>query len=187
MKGRCLVWLIFCWMIHFKHLLLRLFAKISIKIYGSLKRWEFSLWVMIIPYLNFLKSNVNRKPIKHGWQEKQTPTLREIKKRWGITVTREDYKKAIHQAVIESKGIDAYTGKKLKWVLIGKYDNDQSKNGGSDYKKKFGELPTGDHVSGKGERIKFKICSWKVNDAKNGLNYKEFVKLCKEVIAFSEE
>jgi len=135
----------------------------------------------------FLKKQCEPEAYKTRLTRKMNTHLRRDNKRWGITATREDYKKAIHQAVIESKGMDAYTGKKLKWDLIRKYNNDESKEGKSEYKKKLGELPTVDHVRLKGEKLKFKICSWKVNDAKNDLNYKEFVKLCREVIEFAEK
>jgi hypothetical protein len=135
----------------------------------------------------FLKKQCEPETYKTWLTRKANTHIKRDNKRWEISATREDYKKAIHQAVIESKGMDAYTGKKLKWDLICKYNNDESKEGKSEYKKKFGELPTVDHVSLKGEKLKFKICSWKVNDAKNDLNYKEFVKLCSEIVDFANQ
>ena len=135
----------------------------------------------------FLKKHCEPEVYKTWLTIKANAHLKRDKKRWEITGTREEYKQAIQKAVIESKGFDAYTGKKLKWDLIGKYDNDESKSGRSEYKKKFGELPTVDHVSGKGQKLQFKICSWKVNDAKNDLSYKEFVKLCEEIVEFAKE
>lgn len=135
----------------------------------------------------FLKKHCEPEVYKTWLTRKANTHFKRDKKRWEITATKEDYKQAIHLAVIQSKGLDAYTGKQLKWNLIGEYDNDKSKEGGSEYKKRFGELPTVDHVSGKGQKLQFKICSWKVNDAKNNLSYKEFVKLCIEIIEFAEK
>lgn len=131
----------------------------------------------------FIK-NCDPQVYKKWLTRKANTHLKRDKKRWETSSTPEEYKIAIHRAVIESKGVDAYTGKMLRWDMIGQYDNDKSKEGRSEYKKKFGDLPTVDHVSGKDEKLKFKICSWTVNDAKNDLNYKEFVKLCREVIEF---
>ncbi len=87
---------------------------------------------------------------------------------------------------LDPKGIDAYTGKKLRWDLISKYDNDQSKAKGREYKKEFGDLPTVDHVDDGSGSPQFNICSWRVNDAKNDLTLDEFLVLCREVLEFNK-
>jgi hypothetical protein len=92
------------------------------------------------------------------------------------------YKEAIHVAVEASGGIDAYTGLSLKWELISRYNNAEGKKGGRAYKKKFGDLPTVDHVDEGLDAPNFKICSWRVNDANSDLTLPEFVKLCREVL-----
>lgn len=135
----------------------------------------------------FLKKLCNEEDYRTWLTRKANAHLKRDKKRWAVTDTRENYKRAIHKAVIDSKGIDAYTGKKMNWTLICQYDNEESKIGRSEYKKQFSELPTFDHVSKEGEKLKFSICSWKVNDAKNDLDYKEFVKLCKEIVEFEKK
>ena len=89
--------------------------------------------------------------------------------------TYQDYKYAIHQAVIDSRGVDYYTGERLDWSLIGKWNNKDAKRIG--YKKKFKKLPTLEHVNRANFADNFAICSWSVNDAKD-----EFVELCKKVI-----
>ena len=87
-------------------------------------------------------------------------------------------------AVLSSHGLDAYTGEKLNWTLISKYDNEMSKQLGRKYKHKFALLPTVDHVDdprqGSG---KFNICSWRTNDAKHDLGLDEFIELCEKVLA----
>ncbi len=93
-----------------------------------------------------------------------------------------DYKSAIHQAVDLSGGVDAYTGEKLDWLLISRYDNKTSKIQRRGYKHKFGLLPTVDHVGDGTGPASFKICAWRTNDAKNDLPLSEFVSLCQYVL-----
>jgi len=104
----------------------------------------------------------------------------------GIKCDKESYKTAIYEAVVRSKGIDVYTGKKMRWDLISKYDNDQSKAKGREYKKEFGDLPTLDHVDDGSGSPQFNICSWRVNDAKNDLTLDEFLAVCREVLEFNK-
>lgn len=90
---------------------------------------------------------------------------------------------AIHAAVADSGGVDAYTGHPLRWDLISTYDNEQSKAGKRAYKKAFGDLPSVDHVGDGLGAPDFAICAWRTNDAKNDLPFDEFVTLCRAVIA----
>jgi hypothetical protein len=117
---------------------------------------------------------------------KATAHYNRDKKRGNKNISNESYKTAIHKAVISSIGIDAYTGEKLNWKLISKYDNNESETFGRQYKKQFALLPTVDHVDDGLGKPNFKICSWRVNDAKNDLNYDEFVILCQKVIDYSK-
>jgi hypothetical protein len=105
------------------------------------------------------------------------------KNRGNKFATNEKYKVAIHKAVCDSGDKDAYTNDKLDWSLLSRYDNEQSKKHGRNYKKQFAMLPSVDHVGdGKGP-ADFKICSWRTNDSKNDLSYEEFLELCKKVIS----
>lgn len=99
------------------------------------------------------------------------------------TATNELYKVAIHRAVCASEGNDTYTGERLDWTLISKYDNDASKKDGRKYKALFGLLPTVDHVGDGTGVADFEICAWRTNDAKNDLTRQEFVALCRKVVA----
>ena len=99
---------------------------------------------------------------------------------------RIDYKEALHQAVIDSEGLDYYTGKKLDWHLISTWSNEDSvKEIG--YKKKFKKLPVLEHINREelSKKLEFVICGWAVNDAKNDLNIEEFLELCREVLEYS--
>lgn len=80
----------------------------------------------------------------------------------------------------DSAGMDFYTGEALDWLLISKYNNNESKKGGRQYKAKFSLLPTVDHVNDGLGLPDFKICSWRFNDAKNDLSLQEFIELCKK-------
>ena len=89
---------------------------------------------------------------------------------------------AIHGAVGASCGLDAYTGKPLRWESISTYCNDASSTGRRLYKKGFGDLPTVDHIGDGLGPADFCICGWRTNDSKNDLTYEEFVTLCEDVL-----
>ena len=108
--------------------------------------------------------------------------VRRDRDRDNTVVTRAIYKRAIHDALEECKGLDDYTCKSLDWSLLGKYDNVKSQEQRRKYKHALANKPTIDHVNdGTGLPV-LKICSWRVNDAKHDLPYAEFVELCREVI-----
>lgn len=109
------------------------------------------------------------------------------RKRWKAEISVSEYKQAIHEAVINGNGFDPYTGEKLDWHLIGKYDNESAKGVGSNYKRKFRMLPTLDHQEhAHSTEPNFQICSWEVNDAKSDLTHDEFIELCKRIIQHAE-
>ena len=135
----------------------------------------------------FLSSVVNQETYTRWLQRKARAHVKRDRKRGNAEITNEAYRIAIHDAVSASKGRDAYTGERLAWTLISKYDNDSSKAGARKYKAEFALLPTVDHVSdGKG-RPAFKICSWRTNSAKSDLMFREFLKLCKRVVSYSHK
>lgn len=104
------------------------------------------------------------------------------RKRWEAEIRVAEYKQAIHEAVMNGNGLDPYTGEKLDWHLIGKFNNESAKGAGSSYKKQFRLLPTVDHLDHKhSKKPKFQICSWEVNDAKSDLTHDEFIQLCAKI------
>lgn len=118
------------------------------------------------------------------WLRRKAKSLVERDKKSGADVSATVYRVAIHQAVLASDGLDAYTGEALNWELISQYDNEKSKQLGRKYKHEFALLPTVDHVDdprqGSG---RFNICSWRTNDAKHDLGLDEFIALCEKVLA----
>jgi len=94
-----------------------------------------------------------------------------------------DYRRMIHEAVQNGGNRDYYTGLSLDWTLISIYDNDDAKEGRAEYLKRFGNLPTVDHVIAQDGSVKFVICAWRVNDCKSHLSEQEFWDLCEQVLA----
>src|ERR1051325_9289537 len=94
----------------------------------------------------FLEGKVEPDAYERWLSRKAMAHLKRDRKR-GHNATRAQYKEAIHAAVLLSKGKDAYTGEKLDWSLISKYNNEDSKAGRHKYKAGFALLPTVDHVS----------------------------------------
>lgn len=134
----------------------------------------------------FLKGIINPLDYERWLSRKAIAHLRRDRDKGNSSATNEAYKIAIHKAVIESKGKDAYTGEKLDWQLLSKYNNEESKKLGRVYKQRFALLPSVDHVGDGLGPADFKICSWRTNDAKNDLSLIDFVKLCRKVVASYE-
>ena len=84
-----------------------------------------------------------------------------------------------------SKGKDFYTGGRLNWSLLSKYDNRDAHENGVLYMRKFVSMPSVDHYDGRG-KLDFRICSWIVNDSKSHLSHADYVKLCKKVVSHSK-
>jgi hypothetical protein len=131
---------------------------------------------------NFLKGILAQDTYDRWLHRKAVAHVRRDRRRGNDTATISEYKMAIHKAVENSRGKDAYTNEELDWLLLSRYDNAESRKSGRAYKKKFALLPSVDHVRvGKGA-ADFKICAWRTNDSKNDLSYEEFLKFCEKVI-----
>ncbi len=125
-----------------------------------------------------IKENVSKEQYKKWLDRTARNHAKRDRKRWNKNTTISGYKKAIHQAVIKSKGFDAYTKEKLNWHLLGQFDNKKVKKGDH----RFLLWPTVDHIEGGARPTSFRICSWRTNDAKSDLSYKDFLDLCKKVV-----
>ena len=109
--------------------------------------------------------------------------LKRDKKRgkpYAATATKSAYQKEIHEAIMDGGERDPYTGETLKWDLIKKWDTSREQPEG--YKKKFGLMPTVDHVTA--DALNFEICSFRINEAKADLTPREFVELCRKVARY---
>src|ERR1051326_3410667 len=123
--------------------------------------------------------------IYSDWLNRKAAThVKRNRKRNHNEATREIYKMAIHQAVVESGGLDFYTAEPLAWEMISTYDNAKSKEGRREYKKSLWKLPTLDHYGDELSANSFKICSWRTNDCKNDLTHADLLKFCELVIKY---
>ncbi len=130
----------------------------------------------------FLLEQVTQEVYERWLRRKAQAHVKRDRRRGNETAIGEAYRVAIHSAVSESGGRDAYTGEELDWSLISKYDNDESKENGRHYKHNFALLPTVDHVGDGLGVADFKICGWRTNDAKNDLEMPAFLALCQSVL-----
>jgi len=130
----------------------------------------------------FLEGTVTQAHYERWLHRKAVTHVKRDRNRGNKTATNVEYKIAIHKAVSDSEGKDAYTGEELDWALLSRYDNEASKKHGRNYKKQFALLPSVDHVGDGTGPADFKICAWRTNDAKNDLSYEEFVELCRKVV-----
>lgn len=118
------------------------------------------------------------------WLRRRAATHRKLDpKRFGIKAdTGESYRIQIHNAVLESKGYDVYTGEKLDWNLLSTYNNEESKIGGWQYKHGFALLPSVDHDRNPDGRFTFRICGWRTNDCKSSLSLSELFTFCEAIL-----
>lgn len=121
------------------------------------------------------------------WLKNKAQSMRRRNRRGHNTddTSLEQYRNAIHHAVCVSKGLDFFTGDKLDWSLLRRWNNNDAKKFGLDYIKKFANLPTIDHYGGR-KKNNFVVCSWIVNDSKSHLSHADYVKLCKKVVSHSK-
>ena len=132
----------------------------------------------------FLEGVVTEDEYRRWLQRKAQAHARRDRSRGNLSARIAEYKRAIHEAVVNGGDRDAYTGEPLSWERISTYDNVQSKAHRRQYKKSFANLPTVDHVGDGSGPPKFRICSWRVNDSKHDLSLDEFVELCRKVVAY---
>jgi hypothetical protein len=130
----------------------------------------------------FLEGVVTPEAYERWLGRKARAHVKRDRDRGHVTATCALYKEAIHAAVILSEGRDIYTGERLDWTLLSKYNNEESKAGRHGYKSGFALLPTVDHVSAGGTEASFRICGWRTNDAKNDLPLESFIELCQRVL-----
>jgi hypothetical protein len=130
----------------------------------------------------FLKGRVDF-PVYERWlARKAAAHLKRDRKRDYEAITGAIYRSAIHKAVLQSHGKDAYTGEELDWSLLSKYNNEESEKGTHGYKAGFALLPTVDHIESSVPNSGFCICAWRTYDAKNDLSHQAFIELCERVL-----
>jgi len=119
-----------------------------------------------------------------SWVQRKAVTLCKRDQKRGGTGNVQQYRLAIHGAVLASEGRDHWTGEPLDWELIGTYYNTEAAAGKGAHKKQYAMLPTIDHRTNKPE-ADFVICAWRTNDAKHDMTPEELLTFCRAVIAHS--
>jgi hypothetical protein len=119
-----------------------------------------------------------------GWVQRKAVTLAKRDQKRGGMGNVQQYRLAIHEAVLASEGHDHWTGEWLDWELIGTYDNRDAAMGKGESKKRYAMLPTIDHRTNEPEPD-FVICAWRTNDAKHDMTPQELLQFCTAVINHS--
>jgi len=119
-----------------------------------------------------------------GWVQRKAVTLSKRDQKRGGSGNVQQYRLAIHQAVVASQGRDHWTGERLDWDLIGTYDTREAGGDQGEHKRQYAMLPTIDHHSNQPESD-FVICAWRTNDAKHDMSPHELLEFCKAVLNHS--
>ena len=103
-----------------------------------------------------------------------------------FTVHVRAYSDSMNSAVFRSGQTDPYTGDMLDWGLVRQWNDNDEKNQGVDFMKKFALMPTFSHVDLYGGSVGFEVCSWRITTCKSSLTGPQFVDLCKRVVSFRD-
>jgi hypothetical protein len=134
------------------------------------------------PLPAFLEGQLHPMAYERWLARKADAHLKRDRKRGYKDISGASYRDAVHRAVVQSQGRDAYTGEDLDWKLVSQYNNDESEIGRHHYKAGFALLPTVDHIESALPNSGFCICAWRTNDAKHDLSHESFVELCLKVL-----
>ena len=118
-----------------------------------------------------------------GWVQRKAVTVCKRDQKRGGSGNVQQYRLAIHEAVLASQGHDHWTGEWLDWALIGTYDSREAAGQG-EQRKQFALLPTIDHRTGLPEPD-FVICAWRTIDAKHDMTPQELLAFCTAVVNHS--
>jgi hypothetical protein len=117
---------------------------------------------------------------------KRSKTLfkRDKKKKmpWVSTSSAAIYRAKMHEAFSNAGLNDPYTGDKIGYNLIGKWDPNLAYFGKDKYLKQFATLPSVDHKDPNSQTLEFEICTWQVNQCKSDFNPEEFIVFCNKVL-----
>jgi hypothetical protein len=101
-------------------------------------------------------------------------------------LSHEDYGNALNEAVIACNGIDPFTGEKLRFDLVGKFDPAKAV-GDIVYEKSFDLMPTVDHIDPEAGVLALQICSFRINSCKNEQTPEEFLAMCRKIVEDCEK
>ncbi|MEB3362495.1 MAG: hypothetical protein VKI42_10280 [Synechococcaceae cyanobacterium] len=116
-----------------------------------------------------------------GWVQRKAVTLCKRDQKRGGSGTVQQYRLAIHQAVLASEGRDHWTGEWLDWELIGTYDPKEAAADRGEHRKRFAMVPTLAHRSSD-SAPDFVVCAWRTSDAKHDMTAEELLTFCTAVV-----
>jgi hypothetical protein len=119
-----------------------------------------------------------------GWVQRKAVTLCKRDQKRGGNGNVQQYRLAIHQAVLASEGRDHWTGESLAWELIGTYDPKEAASDKGEHRKQYAMLPTIAHRSGE-PGPDFVVCAWRTSDAKHDMTPEELLTFCTAVVNHS--
>jgi hypothetical protein len=123
-----------------------------------------------------------------SWVQRKAVTLCKRDQKRGGRGNVQQYRLAIHQAVLASEGRDHWSGEWLDWQLIGTPDTppDTSEDAGARaaHRTLCAMLPTIDHRTALPE-ADFVICARRTKDAKHDMTSDELLAFCRAVVAHS--
>ncbi len=128
------------------------------------------------------RTEINRQKYAVWLERKARSHARRDSRRRRKKISTSDYKKFIHEAVLNSNGLDFYTRERLDWPLIGDYDNDRAEKEGIKYRRDLALLPTVDHEDPVAQEPVFRICGMQTNDCKSNLTVGQLKEFCKKFL-----
>lgn len=105
------------------------------------------------------------------------------KRPYALKSSQGEYGDAIHEAMIAGNGIDPFTGDRLRFELIDKYDPVKAR-GDIIYEKSFDLIPTVDHIDPEADVLALEICSQRMNLCKSEQNPAEFLEMCRKIVEY---
>src|SRR6267143_3222696 len=85
----------------------------------------------------FLVGVITQERYERWLQRKSIAHVRRDQRRGNPSARNVEYKIAIHDAILQSEGLDAYTKERLDWSLLGKWNNEHAKKRGRHHKREF--------------------------------------------------
>ena len=119
-----------------------------------------------------------------GWVQRKAVTHCKRDQKRGGSGNVQQYRLAIHAAVLASGGRDHWTGEPLDWHLIGTYDSRDPAAGTAEHRKRFAMLPSLGYRTNQ-PSPDFVVCAWRTNDAKHDMTPAELLAFCRAVIDHS--
>lgn len=128
----------------------------------------------------FLEGVLTRDDYVRWLQGKAQSHVVRDRRRWGDdSLSNSGYKQAIHQAVLDSKGRDYYTGEELDWSLLRRGAYDSKIRYDPEARRGFRLRPAVDHISAEpADEPDFVICADRTNRCKSDLSVGEMRKFC---------